>query len=150
MSTDRPNCYSRVRNSMMESETEIARRALPLPLRTYMETDRDGHLTFCYPYEVGTYTSQTNHIKQKLDEALRRRGADKTAALKEVQKFVDNVVKEHDLLHAQWNAEIERRRAVNDRKFTDDLPAKGGPIVGEPDRPYCKPDQSCCDFCCGN
>ncbi len=27
---------------------------------------------------------------------------------------------------------------------------KGGPTVGDPDRPYCKPDQSCCDFCCGN
>lgn len=27
---------------------------------------------------------------------------------------------------------------------------KGGPTVGDPNRPYCKPDQSCCDFCCGN
>jgi hypothetical protein len=27
---------------------------------------------------------------------------------------------------------------------------KGGPTVKEPNRPYCKPDQSCCDFCCGN
>jgi hypothetical protein len=26
----------------------------------------------------------------------------------------------------------------------------GGPTVAEPDRPYCKPDQSCCDFTCGN
>lgn len=29
-------------------------------------------------------------------------------------------------------------------------PTKGGPTVTDPDRPYCKPDQSCCDFCCGN
>jgi hypothetical protein len=27
---------------------------------------------------------------------------------------------------------------------------KGGPTEDDPDRPYCKPDQSCCDFCCGN
>ncbi len=27
---------------------------------------------------------------------------------------------------------------------------KGGPTVTDPNRPYCKPDQSCCDFCCGN
>jgi hypothetical protein len=27
---------------------------------------------------------------------------------------------------------------------------KGGPTEKCPDRPYCKPDQSCCDFCCGN
>lgn len=34
----------------------------------------------------------------------------------------------------------------------DDLPPArgGGPTVDGPDRPYCKPDQSCCDFCCGN
>lgn len=27
---------------------------------------------------------------------------------------------------------------------------RGGPTVNDPDRPYCKPDQSCCDFTCGN
>lgn len=26
----------------------------------------------------------------------------------------------------------------------------GGPCASDPNRPYCKPDQSCCDFCCGN
>jgi hypothetical protein len=29
-------------------------------------------------------------------------------------------------------------------------PTKGGPTEQHPDAPYCKPDQSCCDFCCGN
>jgi hypothetical protein len=29
-------------------------------------------------------------------------------------------------------------------------PTKGGPTEMFPDAPYCKPDQSCCDFCCGN
>lgn len=28
--------------------------------------------------------------------------------------------------------------------------SRGGPTEADPDRPYCKPDQSCCDFCCGN
>ena len=32
----------------------------------------------------------------------------------------------------------------------DNHPRGGGPTVEDPDRPYCKPDQSCCDFCCGN
>lgn len=27
---------------------------------------------------------------------------------------------------------------------------KGGPTERDPNRPYCKPDQSCCDFVCGN
>lgn len=26
----------------------------------------------------------------------------------------------------------------------------GGPSEAYPNRPYCKTDQSCCDFCCGN
>lgn len=26
----------------------------------------------------------------------------------------------------------------------------GGPTEQKPHRPYCKADQSCCDFCCGN
>lgn len=26
----------------------------------------------------------------------------------------------------------------------------GGPTEANPNRPYCKLDQSCCDFCCGN
>lgn len=29
-------------------------------------------------------------------------------------------------------------------------PTRGGPTEDFPDAPYCKPDQSCCDFCCGN
>lgn len=29
-------------------------------------------------------------------------------------------------------------------------PTRGGPTEQFPDAPYCKPDQSCCDFICGN
>lgn len=36
------------------------------------------------------------------------------------------------------------------RALDDPGSAKGGPTEKEPDRPYCKLDQSCCDFCCGN
>ena len=34
----------------------------------------------------------------------------------------------------QWRPEVER----------------GGPTEANPNRPYCKDDQTCCDFCCGN
>lgn len=27
---------------------------------------------------------------------------------------------------------------------------RGGPTERYPNRPHCKDDQSCCDFCCGN
>lgn len=29
-------------------------------------------------------------------------------------------------------------------------PTRGGPTEEFPNAPYCKPDQSCCDFVCGN
>jgi imidazolonepropionase-like amidohydrolase len=40
-----------------------------------------------------------------------------------------------------YNKSVKRYEAV---------PSKGGPTEQDPGRPYCKPDQSCCDFCCGN
>jgi hypothetical protein len=52
----------------------------------------------------------------------------------------------------QGEADILRRVAVELRKAKAEYPpsAKGGPTLADLDRPYCKPDQSCCDFCCGN
>lgn len=43
------------------------------------------------------------------------------------------------------------RDSVGEPRIADAFRAtKGGPTVTDPNRPYCKPDQSCCDFCCGN
>jgi hypothetical protein len=33
---------------------------------------------------------------------------------------------------------------------TSPTPTSGAPTEQHPDAPYCKPDQSCCDFICGN
>jgi hypothetical protein len=41
-----------------------------------------------------------------------------------------------------YNVSTKRYEAIKE--------TKGGPTESDPDRPYCKPDQSCCDFCCGN
>jgi hypothetical protein len=38
----------------------------------------------------------------------------------------------------RWSIWVEKREG------------KGGPTKNDPGRPYCKPDQSCCDFVCGN
>lgn len=47
---------------------------------------------------------------------------------------------------------IGRWRAIQaaEQRIADALPPKGGPTESDPNRPYCKPDQSCCDFVCGN
>lgn len=52
----------------------------------------------------------------------------------------------HDELLEAW---IKARDALENRP-TATRHTKGGPTEGDPNRPYCKPDQSCCDFCCGN
>ena len=49
----------------------------------------------------------------------------------------DEAAKRHEGPHATWCVHFRESQ-------------RGGPTVTEPDRPYCKPDQSCCDFCCGN
>jgi len=41
---------------------------------------------------------------------------------------------------------LERARVL----VRSEKPTRGGPTEEHPDTPYCKPDQSCCDFCCGN
>lgn len=50
----------------------------------------------------------------------------------------------------QWDHHPESTanlvEAVNERSARK----AGGPTEADPNRPYCKPDQSCCDFCCGN
>lgn len=50
-------------------------------------------------------------------------------------------------------AVITLRRCADELSFAIPLAVahqRGGPTEGQPDRPYCKADQSCCDFCCGN
>ncbi len=53
-----------------------------------------------------------------------------------------------------WDSEsrMDEESRRHDAARLRDLPKKrgGGPTEQEPDRPYCKDDQSCCDFCCGN
>jgi hypothetical protein len=43
-----------------------------------------------------------------------------------------------------------RKTAELDSVFSKLGQLRGGPTESNPNRPYCKPDQSCCDFCCGN
>ena len=51
-----------------------------------------------------------------------------------------------------WAATAIKRaqKYLQEELCHEERPTKGGPTENDPDRPYCKPDQSCCDFCCGN
>lgn len=50
--------------------------------------------------------------------------------------------------HYEDNCDRPAECAENGRCL--DLPNTGGPSESQPGRGYCKPDQSCCDWCCGN
>lgn len=59
---------------------------------------------------------------------------------------------ETSLHHAR---EAQRLQAIINRKLRlkeqrSPRASKGGPTESDQNRPYCKPDQSCCDFVCGN
>jgi hypothetical protein len=46
--------------------------------------------------------------------------------------------------------DLRQAVAEIDAVLSSDKPTRGGPTEAHPDAPYCKPDQSYCDFCCGN
>ena len=50
--------------------------------------------------------------------------------------------------HYEDNCDRPGECAENGRCL--DLPNVGGPTENQPGRSCCKPDGSCCDFCCGN
>jgi hypothetical protein len=86
----------------------------PLPLRNFLEVDRDGYVSFCYPYKTGSLTSVLNTIGERMDKAMQRSGKERTAALKELKAFIATERAEDDLVSQQWTAEIEKRRAARD------------------------------------
>jgi len=47
-------------------------------------------------------------------------------------------------------SDLREAVAEIDTVLSADRATRGGPTEQHPDAPYCKPDQSCCDFCCGN
>lgn len=49
-----------------------------------------------------------------------------------------------------WTKEARDLLAAHAAWLASNKPTKGGPTEQFPDAPYCKPDGSCCDFCCGN
>ena len=57
-----------------------------------------------------------------------------------------------DAIDALRRERDEARAALSQRAgrpvSADD--GRGGPTVENPNRPCCKPDGSCCDYCCGN
>jgi hypothetical protein len=85
-----------------------------LPLRNYIEIDRNGYASFCYPYETGAFISIINHADGLAQEVLRSRGKYKTAAIKRLAGFIAESRADHELIHRQWDQVLEKRKAERD------------------------------------
>lgn len=59
--------------------------------------------------------------------------------------------KPHAPLVSKSRYEVLKGSGNDMRDYVASKPkSRGGPTIFHPDRPYCKDDQSCCDFVCGN
>jgi hypothetical protein len=77
----------------------------PKPLADYVQTDRSGYVSFCYPGECGVFIAQLSAINDQLRRVpMHRRAKDRDAELKKVIEFVLLAKREHDLIDLQWTA----------------------------------------------
>lgn len=133
----------------------------PVPseaLAAYIETDRHGFKSFNYAGHSGALMAILDTVREKLDAAQRlRRAKDRAEDIAALKQYVDGWHEKNRRLQSEWRdfypRHIEWRKqqrlaALEREKIP--LRKGGGPTVADPERPYCKPDQSCCDFVCGN
>lgn len=127
----------------------------PVPSETladYIHTDSHGYKTFNYAGKTGALLAILDNARERLDAAHRlRRAKDRAEEIAALKAHVDNWHARMQRLQAEWNdfypRHIEWRKQ---QRLAALARERGGPTVADPDRPYCKPDQSCCDFVCGN
>lgn len=126
----------------------------PLPserLADYIHTDTNGYKSFNYAGQTGSLLAVLDHLRETLHATKHMSAKDRNEAMKDIRKYADTWHERMNQLQREWTdfypRHIEWRKQKN-LAAIDRL--RGGPTVEDPDRPYCKPDQSCCDFACGN
>jgi hypothetical protein len=83
----------------------------PSPLVDFVEVDREGHVSFCYAGETGSYSSILGHIQARLQAILAQPGAVKRAGVKQLADWVTQQHAIHEEAGAQWTAHIDAKRA---------------------------------------
>lgn len=109
-------------------------------------------------YEPAIYLS-TNVVQAASDmieavaafNALRRVDGQSFAALTEINDLRRSIAKAHAAMESYDACMLTGIEMCSRDEFSKaGAPTRGGPTEKHPDAPYCKPDQSCCDFVCGN
>ncbi len=95
--------------------SKASHQDFPLPLRRFIEIDRDGYRSFCYPARCGELTAICRTIEERLRSAMAMPLARKTEALHDLLKYVEKNNGETALIGEQWDFELERGRERVDR-----------------------------------
>lgn len=93
-----------------------------------------------YPYAVG-YIGRDHDIAVERLDALIAKPGNRRELLATIKAIRNQMAETSEVLRSTFE-----RGAVGEGP----LAQKGGPTETHPERPYCKPDQTCCDFACGN
>jgi PleD family two-component response regulator len=83
--------------------------AIPQPLATFVETDRDGHVSFCYPIESGYLQATLRSLHEDMRCALSLKGAARQAAFEAVAVEIAKARDFHEHIHAQWDRFTDAR-----------------------------------------
>lgn len=92
------------------SNTSAVKSQFPKPLADFIDTDRAGHKSFCYPAQAGALKAILGKAHRDLQAALKLKGTAQREAVNEIAKFVAAFHHEHELIDAQWDEELESRR----------------------------------------
>jgi hypothetical protein len=100
--------YDIQRCKCMEPKSILA--SIDLPLRNCVEI-KDGWVSFCYPYRVGAYISNTRHALKLVQAAKSCVSAkSRKAAINFAEDHLLSVIAEDELIHKQWDDYCEARR----------------------------------------
>lgn len=125
----------------------------PMPsemLADYIETDSHGFKSFNYAGQTGALLAVLDRVRETLDAMQRMSAKDRPEQARDIKRYVDHWHDRNRRLHSEWCDFYPRHIEWRKNQRLAEIGEHGGPTVQDPDRPYCKPDQSCCDFVCGN
>jgi hypothetical protein len=79
-------------------------------LAPYVDVDKDGLPSFCYPKQAGSLLGAISCIDRAMTDAMSLRGSEREEALKRLAAEIRQYREEHDTICAQWDEALTRRR----------------------------------------
>ena len=83
---------------------------IELPLRDYVDIDRDGWVSLSYPYRTGAFIAHFQRAHELVKSALSIPARHRKTAIREVEQYLAAVLEKNDLITRQWDEFMDRRR----------------------------------------